>query len=324
MMKPYSSQKLLCRISRYLCISVVTLSAAACSSGSSEGKSDGPEQNSALLEVTPSENELSDDLEPQSSSYFYRPSFRVSSKSLYRVTVTNLTETQPMTPPVVASHSRFVALFRTELPAPRGVREIAENGNLDPLTEALERSRLVSDFAVGVAGDPPPLMPGASVTVEVEADRFRRRLSMASMLICSNDGFTGLDSVKLPRRVGETVSYTTRGYDAGSEINTEDFADIVPPCQALRGVSSEDAGTGESNPELAEGDVVRLHPGIDGSLPTSDLTVADHGFEQPVARVEITRIAKYEVSPREPQLRPAIHTAGHRDACQRAHLLHGW
>ena len=44
----------------------------------------------------------------------------------------------------------------------------------------------------------------------------------------------------------------TNGYDAGTELNTEDFADIVPPCQGLIGVSSEDGGTGMSDPSLAE------------------------------------------------------------------------
>ncbi len=250
---------------------------------------------SGVLFVDAELNETDDESVSSSSSALVSSSAR----GLYRVTLTNLTETQPFTPPVVATHSRRVAFFRSGVPAPRGVREIAENGNNTPLVDALERVRklspLVTDFAVGVAGDPPPLMPGASVTVEVDGNP-RDRLSIASMLICSNDGFTGIDSVRLPRAIGRTREYLVKGYDAGSERNTEDFADIVPPCQALRGLSSDDAGTGESNPSLAERGVVRVHPGIDGSLPTSDLTVDVHGFSQPVARVTITRIAEYEVT----------------------------
>ena len=214
----------------------------------------------------------------------------------YRVTITNLSDTQWLTPPVVAVHNPHVAFFRRGYAAPNGVRQIAENGNNAPLVEALEQSAAVADFAVGVAGDPPPLMPGASVTVELEAPAFGHRLSMAAMLICTNDGFAGLDSVRLPRSVGKTRTLYARAYDAGSEINTEDFADLVPPCQPLSGVFSDDVGTGESNPELAENGLVSIHRGIDGTLPTSDLTVEAHGFNSPIAMIEVTRIARYDVT----------------------------
>ena len=46
------------------------------------------------------------------------------------------------------------------------------------------------------------------------------------------------------------------------KVNTEDFADIVPPCQGLIGVGSDDEGTGMSNPDLAEGGVIAHHTGI--------------------------------------------------------------
>jgi hypothetical protein len=107
------------------------------------------------------------------------------------------------------------------------------------------------------------------------------------MLICTNDGFTGLDTVRLPQVVGETITLYSDAYDAGSEINTEDFADIVPPCPALTGVLSDDPGTGESNPALAENGVIRHHDGIQG---IADLDPDIHGWENPVVVVEITRV----------------------------------
>jgi len=100
------------------------------------------------------------------------------------------------------------------------------------------------------------------------------------MLICTNDGFTGIDSLAVTG--GTTV--TTNAYDAGTEMNTEDFADMVPPCQPLSGVSSSDAGTGMSNPALAEDGVVAMHPGVTGG---NDLT-ASHMWTDPVARVTIS------------------------------------
>ena len=84
------------------------------------------------------------------------------------------------------------------------------------------------------------------------------------MLICTNDGFTGLDGVALPTRAGETATFFTTGFDSGTEMNTEDFADIVPPCQGLIGVSSGEPGTGTSNPAIATDDVIEVHQGIVG------------------------------------------------------------
>jgi hypothetical protein len=107
-------------------------------------------------------------------------------------------------------------------------------------------------------------------------------------LICTNDGFTGLDRVRLPKKGSKVVF--AQGYDAGTEINTEDFADIVPPCQGLIGVSSDDPGTGMTDPALAEGGVIMHHAGVMGG---EDLVPAVHGWDvnAPVAKVTITVVA---------------------------------
>lgn len=60
---------------------------------------------------------------------------------------------------------------------------------------------------------------------------------------------------------------------------------MVPPCQGLIGVESDDEGTGMSNPALAEGGVITMHAGIQGG---ADLTVADHGWTNPVARITVS------------------------------------
>jgi hypothetical protein len=166
------------------------------------------------------------------------------------------------------------------------VSQVAENGNLDPLSMALEGSSHVSDVVIAV-GDPPPVLPGSSITFEIQADDGAQFFSFMSMLICTNDGFTGLDSTKLPARVGEEVEFYTDAYDAGSEINTEDFVDLVPPCPVLTGVATSDEGTGMSNPALAENGVIRHHPGISGE---DDLLTGVHGWTDPVGHVSIRRI----------------------------------
>ena len=204
----------------------------------------------------------------------------------YKVTITNLTEQgQWFTPPLAATHRGDLRLFRPEIKASFELKEIAENGNLQPMIDALSGNRHVHEIIVA-AGDPPPLAPGASITFNIHAERGAKFLSFVSMLICTNDGFTGASRLRLPKKVGDDISTYTNAYDAGSEINTEDFADLVPPCPALSGVPSSDPGSGTSNPVLYEGGVVRIHAGIEGGV---DLLPEIHGFESPVAMVTIIR-----------------------------------
>ena len=211
----------------------------------------------------------------------------------YEVTITNLTSGQALTPPVVATHRKPFHVFNVGDPASFKVKEIAENGNNGPLLAALAGEKHVFDMVEGSTG---PLVPAAdpggsgfghSVTLTITSATGAKYLSFASMLICTNDGFTGIDGVRLPKKVGDTVSLFTDGYDAGTEINTEDFADIVPPCQGLIGVASGDAGTGTSNPALAEGGVITHHGGVAGG---DDLVPGVHGWTGAVAHVEIVRV----------------------------------
>lgn len=224
------------------------------------------------------------------------PASAMAAKSrTYEVTIENLTAGQPLTPPVVATHRGKDQLFRVGQPASEGVREIAENGNNGPLLASLgaNSSGRISE-AKQAGGGPlvPAGTPGAAefpdhVTFSIGAERGARRLSFVSMLVCTNDGFSGVNGLKLPGAVGHSVIARSAGYDAGTEINTEDFADIVPPCQGLIGVTSSDPGTGSSNPALAEGAVISHHAGILGG---ADLVPAVHGWDTgaPVARITVT------------------------------------
>jgi hypothetical protein len=219
------------------------------------------------------------------------PSFAaMGGSTTYEVTVTNDTGGQPLTPPLAVTHRKSLKVFEVGKTASLGVREIAENGNLAPLAAALGGLEQVSDLVIAFRSPPPaappPVLPGESRTFTITADKGAKYFSFVSMLICTNDGFTGINSVRLPRRAGETVVYALMAYDAGSEINTEDFADIVPPCAPLTDVPSTDSGTGISNPALAEGGVIGVHAGI---LGIDDL-VAIHEWTGTVATVSVTRL----------------------------------
>lgn len=210
----------------------------------------------------------------------------------YEVTITNLTPGQPLTPPVVATHRKPLHIFQVGSAASFELKEIAENGNNAPLLTALGSDKHV--YEAQQAGGA-PLVPAAdpggsgfadSVTFVISGAEGAKYLSFASMLICTNDGFTGLDGLRLPRKVGDSITVTSNAYDAGTEINTEDFVNMVPPCQGLIGVMSGDVGIGMSEAALAEGGVIMHHAGIQGG---ADLLPGVHGWTDPVAEIEITR-----------------------------------
>lgn len=226
------------------------------------------------------------------------PAGAVPAERSFEVAITNLTSGQPLTPPVLATHRGAYDAFDVGSPAGVGVQQIAENGNSGPLMDELTASRHVSDFLESGMGPlVPDGTPGAgmfddSVTLEITAGPGAKFLTWVSMLICTNDGFTGVDRARLPNQVGATVSWATFAYDAGTEVNTEDLADMVPPCQGLIGVADDggDPGTGTSDPTLAEGGVIHHHGGIVGG---ADLLPGTHGWDTstPVAEISVTRTA---------------------------------
>jgi hypothetical protein len=233
------------------------------------------------------------------------------------VTIQTLTGGQPFSPPVLATQSKRNTVFAVGQKASFELKEISENGNNTPMLKLLGarlNSGSIYDLRVSPtllvpAGHPgsqpdaaapcniavftPPWSGSAgcpdSWTTVIRANARNDRLSWVSMLVCTNDGFTGVDGLSLPHRVGRTVSVNTPAYDAGTEMNTERLADMVPPCQSTIGVKSPTnaPGTGASNPALYEGGVISPHQGIKG---TGDLNPTVSGWNGPVGRLTVTRI----------------------------------
>ena len=164
----------------------------------------------------------------------------------YEVTITNLTAGQPFTPPVLLTHNNKTGIFALGEAASPEIQAIAENGNNGPLVTLLAVDMQVHEVVTGSAPIVPAHDPGvtgfaSSATFTIMASGKSKFLSFASMLICTNDGFTGLNTIKLPKKK-QPVTFYSVAYDARTETNTEDFVDIVPPCQGLIGVSSDDDG----------------------------------------------------------------------------------
>jgi hypothetical protein len=189
----------------------------------------------------------------------------------YRVTVTNLTPGQIISPPVLVAHNEALSLFEAGEPASDALAALAEDGMTGPLTALLEDLPGVRDYAVAEG----PVLPGHSVSVEITASGRRGAVSGVGMLVTTNDAFFGFREVESSamRNRRALVLYAP-AYDAGSEANTESCLDIPgPPCMS----------PGMRVPEGAEG-FVHVHAGIHGD---EDLVPADHDWRNPVVRITI-------------------------------------
>jgi hypothetical protein len=220
------------------------------------------------------------------------PAYGTPEVRTYRVTLVNLTGGQPFSPPVAATHQKAIRMFEVGGLATDELAAIAQGGDEVPMFGLFAGSSKVTQ-AVDVAR---PLTPSGRVvgpftdnaTFEIAAAP-GDFLSLATMLICTNDGFTGLDAVKLPKDGSET--FFTAGYDAGREQNTELSPDLVDPCTLLgpAPLAGDPNGNVDTGPVLSSPFApIAHHSGIAGG---GDLSPALHGWSDPVAMVTVERLS---------------------------------
>lgn len=195
----------------------------------------------------------------------------------WRVTITNLTPpgpgapgSQPLSPPLLVVHSRRADVWSVGEIANHGVAAIAEDANNAPLESALPGIKGVKAVFTGAGG---PIPSGATRSFMVESSGSFNRLSIVTMLVNTNDAFTGLDSFRLR---GDRASVRTMAYDAGSEKNNERKAFIPGPC------------CGNAFVRDPEGALIRPHEGITGR---GELAPGLYDWPEPAARIVIERVS---------------------------------
>ena len=114
----------------------------------------------------------------------------------YVVTVENLTPagSQPLSPPLVVVHDHHTRVWSPGTLASSVVAGVAEDANNGPAVAAFSSLPGVRSATTGVdvnASAAAPIGPGASQSYVVRG-RPGDRLSLVSMLVNTNDGFTGL------------------------------------------------------------------------------------------------------------------------------------
>jgi len=191
------------------------------------------------------------------------------------VTITNLTPpgpgppgSQPLSPPLFVVHSNGAEVWSVAEIATHPVAAIAEDATNGLAESAYGDLPGVREVFTGAGG---PIPSGVSRTYMVETSGHFDRLSVVTMLVNTNDGFTGLDSFHV---YGHGATRETMAYDAGSERNNEELAYIPGPC------------CGHPFVRDPEGALIRMHEGITGR---GDLNPAVYGWTGPVARIQVSR-----------------------------------
>ena len=200
----------------------------------------------------------------------------------FDVTVTNLTNAQPLSPVAVIAHREGYSVFTIGMAATAGLENLAEGGDNATLLSEADADANVLASSSGTA----PIGPAGSetVTVEVlESDVPDLRISVSTMLVNTNDGISGLNNVDVAGLATGDV-WTGRGivYDAGTEADTEAAGTIPGPADGGEGFN---AARDDSNNR------VTMHAGVitqDDGLATSVLT-GQHKFDNPAIMVRIER-----------------------------------
>ncbi|MDH5571306.1 MAG: spondin domain-containing protein [Gammaproteobacteria bacterium] len=205
------------------------------------------------------------------------------------VELTNLTNAVYFTPLLVSTHNANTHLFQAGTTASAHLQAMAEGGDISGLTTDLMSiaANTVENPAAGL------LAPGASTTAMLKSDRNNSHLSLVGMLLPTNDGFVGLDALKVPKKKG-SYTYYLHAYDAGTEANNEVINGGGAP--GVLGIPADPGGHAGSGAtgitEVEANTTVHIHSGIIGDMDASggksDLDSAAHRWLNPVAKLTIT------------------------------------
>lgn len=218
--------------------------------------------------------------------------FSMTHAAELEIKVQNLTHGTYFTPLIVAAHSSSAKLFTVGMPASMSLTKMAEGGSIDALDADLiaTGANIVKNPASGL------LAPAKTATTMLSTTGSNMYLSLAAMMLPTNDGFVAANAIKIPTEKGEHV-FMLNAYDSGTEANDEKRGSgavgmagfPVPPASGVDTMSGKD-GTGITG-LTAEG-FVHIHRGVLGDDNAtggkSDINNMTQRWLNPVARLVIT------------------------------------
>ena len=112
-----------------------------------------------------------------------------------------------------------------------------------------------------------------TATVDLDLQSDDQRMTIVSMVVCTNDGFSAANAHTLSADVSET--FVTPIFDAGSETNVLSLNYWVPPCSP----------DGSDNITDDENGSITMHPGQSGSEnPAFDFDAGSRFLEVTITR----------------------------------------
>ena len=199
----------------------------------------------------------------------------------YEVTISNLTANQPLSPVAIFAHEPEYKLWTIGEAASVALEHLAEGGSNSQLIDEVKKN---SHYISHSSGDG-VIASGQSETIIIDVKNTNWvRLSLASMLVNTNDAFTGLSDIEIyDIGVGKSRTFTTLAWDAGTEKNTESSGTIPGPADGGEGFNM--SRTGDTN-------FIAVHQGVISKDDGLDSSVLDesHRFDNPVSKVTIHRI----------------------------------
>ncbi len=192
---------------------------------------------------------------------------------MVELSITNLTRGQIMSPVFVARHNGEAGpLYSLGETASLSLARMAEDADASGLIADWDpQSNSDVSESMVVARNDGPVHPGETVTMSFDIEDGNSMVSLASMLVTTNDAFIGASGLD----VSKSRTIFLNAYDSGTEASTEDCAFIPgPPCGNMVHDRSEPEG------------FVHVHAGIHGGAG-SDLDPMQHDWRDPVARLTI-------------------------------------
>jgi len=197
-----------------------------------------------------------------------------SNETQYSLKIKNITAAQPMSPLAVVVHNSSYNLFTVGNSASIELEKLAESGDnslvINTVNTNIEQTKSSSSL----------LTPSSVQDINITSNS--KYISLATMLVNTNDAFAGLNSYDISAiGVGKSVEINLIAYDAGTESNSETSQSIP-----------ELVGEGYNSSRDDTNSLIRAHSGVitaDDGLSTSGLT-SIHKFENPVATITISRI----------------------------------
>lgn len=195
--------------------------------------------------------------------------------SSYSITITNITNNQPLTPVAVVMHREGYTPWSLGSASSAGLEVLAESGSPALFISEANANNKVIATDVGDSA----ITSGNSVTFSLTVeDSSSLMLSVATMLANTNDAFSGVNSWDISGLdAGDSISILAKVFDAGTEDNDE---------LNIPGSGGEGFNAARSNL-----DKVTIHAGVvtaDDGLSTSLLDETQR-WQNYAAKISITK-----------------------------------